>query len=260
MTESVSSSSSRGVSGSTLKIIAIVTMLLDHIGASLLQPLLVNAASAAGVTSWSVGALTAACPKIAVPYYILRYIGRIAFPIFCFLLIEGFLHTQNLSKYCLRLAVFALVSEVPFDLAFHYTPFYPASQNVFFTLLLGLLVIAFDRWCHETLTAYPVISGVLPILVLAAGMALAELLCTDYGYLGVIVIDILYQLRRSRITAGILAAAFLCFSSPLEVTAFLFVPLICFYNGRRGLSLKYVFYAFYPLHLLLLYLIGGRGA
>lgn len=249
----------RGISGSTLKIIAIVTMLLDHIGASLLQPILTDAARSLGVTSWSAGNLISACPDIAIPYYILCYIGRIAFPIFCFLLVEGFLHTRNLQKYCLRLAIFALISEIPFDLAFHYTPFYPKSQNVFFTLLIGLLVISFDRWCHESLTAYP-FSNILPILVFLAGMALAEYLQTDYGCIGIIAIDVLYQLRRHRITSCILAAAFLCLSSSLEVTAFLFVPLVGFYNEERGLSLKYVFYLFYPVHLFILYLIGIAGA
>ena len=256
MTQPITPSSSRGISGSTLKITAIIAMLLDHIGASLLQPLLVDAARAAGVTTWSARPLILACPNIAVPYFILRYIGRIAFPIFCFLLVEGFLHTKNLPKYCLRLAVFALVSEIPFDLAFHYTPVYKESQNVFFTLLIGLLVIAFDRWCHERLTAYPFINTVLPIIVFLAGTGLAEFLQTDYGCIGVIVIDILYQLRRRRITAGILSAAFLCLSSSLEITAFFCVPLIHYYNGKRGLSLKYVFYIFYPAHLLLLYLIS----
>lgn len=144
MMKSTPTAASRGLSGSTLKIIAIITMLLDHIGASLVQPILASTASAAGVTDWSMPSLAAAYPGAAIPYYALRYIGRISFPIFCFLLVEGFLHTKNLHKYCLRLAIFALVSEIPFDLAFHQTPFYQASQNVFFTLLIGLLVIAFD--------------------------------------------------------------------------------------------------------------------
>ena len=255
MTEPITQSS-HGISGSTLKIIAIVTMLLDHIGASLVQPLLTNAASAQGVTSYTTVSLIAACPDLAIPYYTLRYIGRIAFPIFCFLLVEGFLHTKSLSKYALRLAVFALVSEIPFDLAFHRTLVYRESQNVFFTLLIGLLVISFDRWCRENPTLSPVLNTLLSLAALLSGAALAEFLCTDYGYIGVLAIDILYQLHRQRVTGGLLASAVLCLSSPIEVTAFFCVPLLYFYNGKRGLSLKYIFYVFYPAHLLLLFFLG----
>ncbi len=255
MMKSTPTAASRGLSGSTLKIIAIITMLLDHIGASLVQPILASTASAAGVTDWSMPSLAAACPGAAIPYYALRYIGRISFPIFCFLLVEGFLHTKNLHKYCLRLAIFALVSEIPFDLAFHQTPFYQASQNVFFTLLIGLLVISFDRFCRERFANNLGAGFLLPLLGLIAGMYLAEAFCTDYGYLGVLVIDILYILRDKRALAGILSTVFLCFSAPIEVTAIVFVPLIQRYNGKRGLPLKYVFYAFYPLHLLLLYIL-----
>lgn len=256
MTESTYPVSCHGISGSTLKIIAIATMLLDHIGASLLMPVLADAASFAGVTDWSMQSLIASCPDVAIPYYAMRYIGRIAFPIFCFLLVEGFLHTKNLPKYCLRLALFALISEIPFDLAFHRMPVYNASQNVFFTLLIGLFVIALDRYCHERFAGHPGLLFLIPLLGLAAGMYLAEALCTDYGYLGVIAIDILYQMRDKRLFASILCTIVLCFSAPLEITAILFVPLILQYNGTRGLSLKYVFYAFYPLHLFLLYFIA----
>lgn len=257
MTQSKSFAPSHGITGSTLKIIAILSMLLDHIGASLLMPVLARTASSLGVTDWSMGGLIAACPHIAVPYYALRYIGRIAFPIFCFLLVEGFLHTKNLAKYCLRLAVFALLSEVPFDLAFHRTPFYMASQNVFFTLLIGLLVISLHHYCSERFAKNFVIRLFLPLLGLIAGMLLAEKLSTDYGYIGVIAIDILYQLRSKKVLAGLLCSAVLFLSASIELAAVLFVPLIWRYNGKRGLSLKYVFYAFYPLHLLLLYFIGG---
>ncbi len=253
MTGSIPASEKKGISGSALKIIAIVTMLLDHIGAALLQQPLANAAFAAGAAVWEPGILIKACPSLAIPYYILRYTGRIAFPIFCFLLVEGFLHTKNLPKYCARLAVFSLISELPFDLAFYRTPVYTRSQNVFFTLLIGLLVIAFHHYCTTHLSGS---SGyILPALGLIAGMLLAEALHTDYGYVGVIAISLFYWLRKSRMLSAAASCFSLLLSAPLEITAFFAVPLIHLYNGKRGLSLKYVFYAFYPAHLLILYLI-----
>ena len=95
-----------------LKCIAIITMLIDHIGAVLFPENLV-----------------------------LRYIGRISFPIFCFLLAEGFYHTKNVKKYMMRLAVFAVLSEIPYDLAFRNTYIEFTRQNVFFTLLIGVVMM-----------------------------------------------------------------------------------------------------------------------
>lgn len=244
---------SKGISGSSLKLIAIFTMLLDHIGASLLMPHLANAARAANISSWSVWPLIASCPNPAIPYYALRCIGRIAFPIFCFLLVEGFLHTKNLIQYAMRLAAFALISEIPFDLAFHHALFYDSAQNVFFTLLIGLLVIAADQRCFLHAADSPRLSYIGCALALFAGMYLAELLHTDYGYVGILTIFFFYKLHQRRLLSGLLSCCILMLSSSLEITAFFCIPLLCRYNGIRGLSLKYAFYLFYPLHLLLLY-------
>lgn len=104
---------SHGLSSHTLKIIAIMTMLIDHIAAVLME----------GETG----------------YWLLREIGRISFPIFCFLAAEGIAWTSNIFKYALRLGAFALISEVFYDLAFHSTIWDPMHQNVFFTLLLGVV-------------------------------------------------------------------------------------------------------------------------
>ena len=221
---------SHGISGSGLKLIALITMLLDHIGAILVV---------------SQG-----------PYYTLRLIGRIAFPIFCFLLVEGFLHTKNLSKYALRLFLFALISEIPFDLAFYHTVFYPDSQNVFFTLFIGLLVISCNRSLNDALKNKPGILLICRAAVIAAGMGIAWYLKTDYSYTGVFAISLLNEFRNNRTIATVNACFFLFLLSPMEISAFACIPLIRAYNGKRGLSLKYVFYVFYPVHLLILYLIS----
>lgn len=217
----------KGISGSTLKIIAIVSMLIDHIGAILLGP-------------------------YHTPYLISRLIGRIAFPIFCFLLIEGFFHTRNLSKYCLRLGIFAVISEIPFDLAFNHATFDPSYQNVFFTLLIGLLTISTVESIRNRFSKKIAVQMICSTAVIAAGAVLAWFFKTDYGEIGVICIVLFYLEHNRKTIAAADACICLLFSSSLEFTAFASVPLIRYYNGTRGISLKYVFYLFYPVHLLLL--------
>jgi TraX protein. len=147
-----------GISGSTLKLVAIFTMLIDHIAASILENLL----RCGGPSSYANGGL------LYTVYSIMRSIGRLAFPIFCFLLVEGFLHTRNKSKYAIRLGIFALISEIPFDLAFEGKMFSWGHQNVFFTLLIGLIVMAgFElvrvskdkKWLYVLAVAGAVLTG-----------------------------------------------------------------------------------------------------
>ena len=125
----------RTFSGTALKTIACITMLVDHIGASCIEAGILTPGLDAGTLSQD--ALS------AYPLYrldmVLRFTGRLAFPLFCFLLVEGFVHTHNVKGYLGRLVLFGLLSEVPFDLAFFRTPFYPGSQNVYWTLALGVL-------------------------------------------------------------------------------------------------------------------------
>ena len=111
-----------------------------------------------------------------------------------FLLVEGAVHTRSPKRYLLRLALFAAVSEIPFDLALHNQAFYWGAQNVFFTLLLGLLVIlVFQRYPAE---------GWKGMLALAVSAAAAELGGTDYGAIGVAVIAVMYLLRERPLAAS----------------------------------------------------------
>lgn len=229
-----------GISGGALKWIAIVTMAVDHIGASILETFVLNAWGGSPLGY----AFSGQWDEILRFDRILRFIGRPAFPIFCFLLVEGFIHTHNVKKYAVRLGIFALVSEIPFDLAFHLTPFHRGYQNVFFTLLFGLLAIWFIKAHGETLTAR--------ILGLAGGMALAELFHTDYGAFGVALISVLYLLRDKKVRQCILGAVCCAW----ELTAPLAFVFIWFYNGERGRQPKWFFYWFYPAHLLLYYAVG----
>lgn len=232
-----------GLSGSTLKIIAMITMLIDHIGAAVLMRYMLNMQNRCimDIEFYS---------QLFVLYRVLRGIGRIAFPIYCFLLVEGFQKTRNLGKYILRLAVFTVIAEVPFDLCFASQPFSLGYQSVMLTLLIGVLtmwvVSLLEKHVHNRMLL--VLSSAAAI---AVGAAAAELMNTDYGYMGVACIMVIYALRRVKwlqIAGG-------CMVFLWEVWApIAFIP-IAFYNGKRGLKLKYAFYLFYPLHLLILYLI-----
>lgn len=225
----------KGLSGSTLKLIAIVTMFIDHAAAAVLLRVLLSK----GVVQ-----------ELYTAYWVMRYIGRIAFPIFCFQLVEGFDRTRSLKKYILRMALFALATEIPFDLAFAGRPVYWRYQNVMFTLLIGLLTMLGFSLVEKT-KLHIVLKVLCAGLILAAGAGAAELMHTDYGAIGILCIMVLYVLRRKKILQ-ILGG---CISFAWEYTAPLAFIFIGLYNGKRGWRMKYFFYAFYPVHLLFLYLV-----
>lgn len=223
-------------SGSALKTIAIVSMLIDHFALVVLEY---------GILSYDQPLLgDTAMYTIYVVYMVMRNIGRLAFPIFCFVLIEGFLHTHNRRKYAIRLAIFALLSEIPYNLAVLNDPFSTASCNVFVTLLIGFLMMwAMDRF-----------GGRLWIQA-AIGLAAALLaygVKSDYDYRGIILIFLLYIFRYNRGMQAITGSLSLYWEWP---AIFAFIP-ICLYNGKKGRGMKYFFYLFYPAHLLLLYLFA----
>ncbi|MBS4785008.1 MAG: hypothetical protein KH009_02745 [Clostridiales bacterium] len=200
------------MTSSQLKWIAILAMTADHVGAVLLPGL--------------------------VP---LRIFGRLTMPIMCFLLTEGYRHTRSLRRYAGRLALFALISEFPFDLAFYGGIFWGA-QNVFFTLLFGLL--ALSAWESRRSTA--------PAEVLFWAVT-ASLLGADYGIYGVALI-LLFHLTRERprmTAAGMAVLTLLAFGPSLQLYSLLALPLLARYNGERGGG-QQLFYLYYPLHLLVL--------
>lgn len=232
----------KGVTGSTLKMIAIITMFIDHTAAIVLERML-----------WVQGKSSDAMLPI---YLVMRCIGRLGFPIFCFLLIEGFCHTRNVKKYAGRLFLFALISELPFDLGFTGHIFYRQYQNVFFTLFIGLLVLIGFRFVEEKKEWSKILAFSLELLILAAGMYAANLLMTDYSAMGVLTIAWMYLCRKNKLLEASVGCIILTLMSLMEITSFLVLLPIHRYNGQRGWNLKWVFYIFYPAHILLLYLIA----
>lgn len=207
-----------------LKWIAIITMVIDHVGA------------------------------VLFPHYMtFRVIGRIAFPIFCFLLVEGFFHTRDIYRYLMRLGAFAVLSEIPYDLAFHGRVLEIEGQNVFFTLFLGVLLM----YLMEKNRNVPI-----RIVYVLLTMWAASVFHTDYSYRGILLILIYYLLRDKKELKASVGAAWniLLYMDirnlariPVQYFgAFASVP-IALYNGERGPKIKYFFYLFYPCHLLVLY-------
>ncbi|MBE5963262.1 MAG: conjugal transfer protein TraX [Lachnospiraceae bacterium] len=237
----------QGLSGSTVKLIAIISMAIDHTAAAVLGRIMSSQGMFTDTMNWSTSQY-----QLYQAYSYMRYIGRLGFPIFCFLLVEGFMHTHSKAKYAMRLGLFALISEIPFDLAFNGKVLEFGYQNVFFTLLIGLLVMIGIDWITKQESIPKWLHIVISLVMIVAGMWLANFLKTDYSAIGIVCIMVLFLLRNHR-TAQVLAGA-VSFAWELTAPA-AFVP-IALYNGTRGIKLKYFFYIFYPAHLLILYLIS----
>ena len=215
--------------GTTLKIIAMISMVFDHTG---------------DVFS----------PDVMWP----RMIGRLAMPIFSFFIAEGFAHTRDKKKYLGRLGLFALISEIPFDLAFD-GRLGLGHQNIMLTFFLaGLALMLFDRIRDGNGSEgerIPVVKTVLGVFAVAGIAALALLLRADYTVFAVIAVFLFYVLRQKHplLRSGV-GVAFLALTRTIgyyAATGFSFIPL-SLYNGQKGKGLKWLFYIFYPGHLLLL--------
>ena len=237
----------RGLSQESLKLIACVTMLLDHIGAVIVIDLFYQSRSEA----------------LLDVYNGLRMVGRLAFPIYCFLLAEGVYFTRNPARYGLRLLIGAVLAEVPFDLAIFGSITW-AHQSVMVTLLLGFAMLEGMKRCPNLGTK--LLAALLIALV-------ANALNTDYGAKGICVIA-LFALTRELpykrlwqflglwciFSPGHLMAVNWLggFSVTVQEWAVLSLIPISLYTGRKASeskALQWMFYLFYPVHLLVLCLI-----
>lgn len=206
------------ISGSWLKVIAMLSMFIDHI------------------------AYYYGCDNPYL-YELMRTVGRIAFPTFAFLLAEGFVHTRNRQKYLISLFAFALLSEIPWMLLNH-----DGSHNVIFTLLAGILGLhVIENSKSHWITA---------ICVTLIGLA-TIFSDTDYSWRGFGLVLIFYMFRgRPELQT--------LFGIPLMYEYGIMGVLVAFsviwlYNGERGFiqgkAWKYAFYAFYPVHLMMIYFL-----
>ena len=237
-----------------LKLIALITMTIDHVGAVFGSSENIN-----GVIP---------CQE----YELLRIIGRIAFPIYCYLLVEGFCHTSNLKKYLSRVIIFAIISQVPYSLAIYGRLLSKSFLNVFFTLAIGLIVIASIDAAVKKIRAGEDADHrylITPVLGLFVALWLADSLSVSYERYGIYMILIFYFTRlreedyndSKKIILNTAVQALLLFVITYNygvdiqyycVIALLFIML---HNHKRGPSLKYFFYIYYPFHLLVLFII-----
>lgn len=234
----------RGISQEGLKLLACITMLIDHVGAALVLKASITRPELFGMYEW------------------MRTIGRLSFPIFCFLLAEGVHYTGSPRRYALRLLLSAVLSELPFDLAFH-GGIYWYSQNVMLSLFLGVCALELMKKCPN---------GVLKLMAAVPFALLAEFLCSDYSADGVLLMalfGITRDMPYKRLLQGLgmaflftqMASAPLSWASSitLQQVATLAIVPICFYSGQKktnSKAIQWAFYLFYPAHLLALWLIG----
>lgn len=235
------------LTAAVLHIIAMTLMLMDHLWATLLP-----------AREW----LTCA--------------GRVAFPIFAFMAVEGYFHTRSFKKYILRMLLFAVLSEIPFDLMYGGTWFYPVHQNVLWTFLLGLLGVWLMEQVRKKGKTWMYL--LVCVLVVPAGLVLGTLCMVDYYGGGVLTVFVFYFLhgRKWWCFLGQLAALYWLnvellgglmypvqlFGVEFELCqqglALLALIPIWLYRGRQGYHSKpfqYLCYAFYPVHMLLLVVV-----
>ena len=225
------------MSSFVLKIIAIVFMFCDHFG------------------DFYYGKIT-----------VLNYIGRIAFPIFAFQIAQGYIHTKDIKKYIFRLTIFALISQIPYMLFQHAVFGNWFEVNVIFTLLFGLLaILTYDK--------YNKFVGICSCIFLGT---LAQVLHFDYGFFGVYIVFMFYLLRNHKLFTSMvyllstitmytirliknnISLKYLFLEKSillLVISSCLAIIPILFFNEKKGKDVKYLFYIFYPTHLLILGLL-----
>lgn len=225
------------MSSFALHIIAMIFMLCDHMWATILD------------------------------YEWLTCIGRIAFPIFAFLITEGYIHTSNINKYIKRMVIFAIITEIPFNLMVSASPIYPFHQNVLWTFVISLLTLKYLNF-DNTKNIFK------SILIIILAIIIATITMCDYFGAGVMMVVGFYIFRKSKFLQLLMMIyvnmiLIQGYSYPIDIAGYTYyfpqqgfavlsLIFIWLYNGKQGYHAKWfkIFcYAFYPLHMLILYLL-----
>lgn len=221
------------LTSSGLKLVALITMLIDHTAYIFYNIMLHTGHKEL--------------------YSYMRLIGRISFPIFIFMLVYGAEHTRNIKRYLMRLLGMAVISEIPFNLMTGNKIYNPDYQNVMFTLFIGLCCIAFSRYISEKYSKNRILSCFLVAFITCAGMKLADILRTDYSWIGVLTIMLAYLFRnKKKLQMPVVCTALILYNFS-EVTTLFCIPLINACNGQKGQLPKWGAYFFYPAHIMLIW-------
>ena len=221
-----------GINGAILKTIALISMTLDHIAGILI-------------------------PEDTVYYYIFRGIGRIAFPIFCFLLAEGMYYTKNRCSYLMRISLLAMISQIIYSYGFD-------NLNVLFTFTLGILLIMIsDRidCIYIKNKIFTICLNVfLKISVLFVICYLAEEINADYAEIGIINIYAGYffikkSKKEESFNLAKLSSPIICCFDIFQLPAISAIIPLMLYSGDKGKQNKKFFYIYYPVHLAILFII-----
>ena len=233
------------LSSNQLKIIAMFSMLIDHIG---LMLILNGKLYGYSNELYSYAIILDSTKYLRILYRCCRIIGRISFPIFCFCIVEGFLRSKNHIKYYLRIFFLAVISEIPFDLMIKNTFFYLDCQNVIWSYFISLIMLSLIKRFN--------------------GMQIIQLMCVvffsfvafftkvDYGAYGIVLVAMIYFMRYDKNLRSIVIAIISFIISIKADFGFgaLSAIFIHFYNGKKGtIDIGNLFYLFYPCHMLILF-------
>lgn len=220
------------LNGAKLKYIAFLSMLIDHVNNGVVTPLLDGKGVLLHISN------------------IFSILGRIAFPIFIFFIVEGFFKTRNRKKYLFNLVLFGIISEVPFDLFTSKVFYNPNWNNMMFTLALCLVTIWIIDEVKDRINNRYLWYGLSLVIVMAFGL-LAMQLSLDYDYHAIILAYVFYIFYDR----PVLGATIGYVSIIKELYSFLGFAMTITYNGKRGKQNKWINYFFYPVHLLILGII-----
>ncbi len=232
------------LSCNVLKFIACIFMLIDHLAYGLLHNYLVAHGMDIAPDTYK---------DLNTFYDICKGVGRLAFPIFTFFLVEGFMRTRSVKKYALRLLLFALLSELPFDLGLFGKTVRFEHQNIMLTFFIALLMLSVIRFlCANTLGLSKVVFYLANICTVIAFADIAVILKTDYSWKCMVLAAVLYYTRSTgafRLLCGAIATCW-------EKYAPISFLLLFFYDPEKPPKYKYAFYVFYPLHLIIIWMIS----
>lgn len=234
-----------------LKLFAGAAMLLQTIGITVVQNGIIHLNSYTQEELSQAMAADSALMTQAGIGSVLQLFGGLAVPVFAFLLVEGFLNTSSYKNYLISMAVFALLSEIPYDYAVSQKLIDWSSQNALVTMCICLLMLYFLRMGKERGGAA---GGFLQVLIVLCAIAWVTVFRSAYGLCMVLLAAVFYIFYTRNVLKTVLGVivSLLYVTGPLS-----FYPIWCYNGERKDKFSKYVYYAFYPLHLLVLGLLAN---